>query len=117
MLIPLQLAWVIAFISFIVSAVQEVPEDERVNKFGWWSGVYALFLNIIVFVVVASDTIHTYHVAVSSYCAVGLVLSSVAIQNLIYWPIGSRQASAAGFVLLAIIQVREPFLSQGCGPC
>ncbi|KFH42196.1 High osmolarity signaling protein-like protein [Hapsidospora chrysogenum ATCC 11550] len=101
------LAWVIAFISFIVSAVQEVSDEERVNKFGWWSGVYALLLNIIVFVVVASDTIHTYHVAISSYCAVGLVLSSIAIQNLIYWPIGSRQASAAGFVLLAIIQTYQ----------
>lgn len=102
----MQLAWIIAFISFIVADVQASDmNDSEFNKFPWWSGVFSLLLNIVVFVVVASDTIHTYHVALTAYCAAGMVLSSIAIHSLIYWSYSSRQAAAGGFVLLAIIQV------------
>lgn len=73
--------------------------------FPWWSVMYALFLNIIVFVIVASDTIHTYHVALTSYCSGGMVLTSIAIHALIYGEGGSRQAAAAGFILLGIVQM------------
>jgi SHO1 osmosensor len=104
------LAWIIAFAAFIAVAVAEGARDVDYYKFPWWSAIYSLCLNIMVFVVVASDTIHTYHVAVTAYCAAGVVLTSIAIQPLIYNSNdGARQASAAGFVLLAMIQVcRRP---------
>ncbi|KAF4124426.1 hypothetical protein GMORB2_5092 [Geosmithia morbida] len=98
------LAWIIAFIGFIVSAV-EAEDDPGFNNFPWWSVIYSLLLNIFVFVIVASDTIHTYHVALTGYCSAGIVLTSVAIHALIYQQSGARQAAAAGFVLIAIIQM------------
>lgn len=98
------LAWIIAFAGFIAVAVESGETDYY--KFPWWSAMYSLFLNIMVFVIVASDTIHTYHVAVTAYCAAGVVLTSIAIQPLIYNSgDGARQASAAGFVLLSMIQM------------
>lgn len=98
------LAWIIAFAGFIAAAVQ-ASDDPGFNNFPWWSAIYSLLLNIFVFVIVASDTIHTYHVALTAYCAAGIVLTSVAIHALIYQESGARQAAAAGFVLLAIIQM------------
>ncbi|KAL2210107.1 hypothetical protein CC79DRAFT_1365514 [Sarocladium strictum] len=95
------LAWLIAFIGTAVTQV-EVP---GISKFPWWAVVYTLFLNIGVFVVVASDTVHTYHVAVSSYSAVGLVLSSTAVNSLIYGDRASMQAAGAGYILLCIITI------------
>lgn len=68
--------------------------------------MYSLVMNIGIFVVVASDSIQTYHVAISSYVAAGLALTSVAINYVIYSGFGSRQAAAAGFILLAMIDVR-----------
>lgn len=38
-----------------------------------------------------------------------MVLNSVAIYSLIYSAVAARQAAAAGFVLLAIVQVGEAF--------
>jgi SHO1 osmosensor len=94
------LAWVIAFISIIVAQVQ----DESFARFPWWSVMYSLLLNIIVFVIVASDTVHTYHVAVTGYCAAGLAIVSVGIHMTIFSSNGAQQAAATGLVLLAIIQ-------------
>ena len=67
--------------------------------------MYSLFMNIGIFVVVASDSIQTYHVAISSYVAAGLVLTSSSVNVVIFSNYGSRQAVAAGSILLAIIDV------------
>lgn len=110
---PAQLSWVIAFIALILSQVYYNGNRDKDSSlkgqpfatFAWWSAFYSLFLNIGVFVVIASDSVQTYHVALSSYCAAGVVLVSSAVNNFIYSPIGSFQASAAGFLLLAIIDI------------
>lgn len=61
-----QLAWVIAFISSILSAVRPTNDPkERVPPFAWWTLVYMLFNIVGVAVTVASDSERTYHVAVS----------------------------------------------------
>jgi len=104
------LAWVIAFIGLIVAHVEWASDESdargsEVNKFAWWSGVYGLFLILGIFVVVASDTIHTYHVALTGYCAAGMVLQTTAVHALIHSDKPSRQASAAGFVLLSMIMI------------
>jgi SHO1 osmosensor len=95
------LAWLIAFIGTIVATVQE----ERMSRFPWWAVVYTLFLTVGVFVVVASDTVHTYHVAVSTYSGVGLVLASTSVNALIYGELPAMQAAAAGYILLCMVTV------------
>lgn len=76
-----------------------------VNHFTWWSVMYSLVLNVIVFCVVASDTVHTYHVAVTGYSAVGVALNSFGLQFNIFRSNPAQQAVATGLVLLAIMQV------------
>lgn len=79
-------------------------------KFAWWSIVLMFFLIPAVFVVVASDSIQTYHVALVGYMGAGLVLTSSSVNSLIYYSEGSRQAAAAGFILLSMVNVRlAPF--------
>lgn len=96
-----------AFISCIVGQVQ-VDTTLNFPVFAWWAAVYILFLIIGIFVVVASDAIQTYHVAVVGYLAAGVILSSSSVNFLIYSSRGSFQAAAAGFILLSMVQV--------CGP-
>jgi SHO1 osmosensor len=107
------LVWFVAFISLIIAKVQTPPNGRPPNEFAWWAGIYSLALIIGVFVVVASDTIHTYHVALTGYCAAGIVLTSSSVNSFIYES-GSpaRQASAAGFILLAMVQVCSDYPSR-----
>jgi SHO1 osmosensor len=58
-----------------------------------------------VVVVVASNSIQTYHVALVGYMGAGLVLTSSSVNSLIYTGEGSRQAAAAGFILLSMVNV------------
>ncbi|SPO00001.1 probable High osmolarity signaling protein SHO1 [Cephalotrichum gorgonifer] len=98
------LAWLMAFISCIVGQTQ-VETTLQFPVFAWWAVVYTLFLIIGIFVVVASDTIQTYHVAVVGYLAAGVILSSSSVNFLIYSSRGSFQAAAAGFILLSMVQI------------
>ncbi|KAJ3491727.1 hypothetical protein NLG97_g5544 [Lecanicillium saksenae] len=99
------LAWFICFISSIIGQIQGGTPGDPFPKFPWWAVIYALFLNIGIFVVVASDSIQTYHVALSSYLAAGVVLSSSSVNLLVYSNIGARQAAGAGFILLAMLHI------------
>ncbi|KAJ6788285.1 hypothetical protein PWT90_08571 [Aphanocladium album] len=98
------LAWFICFISSIIGQIQGTAADPF-PKFPWWAVIYALFLNIGIFVVVASDSIQTYHVALSSYLAAGVVLSSSSVNQLVYSNAGARQAAGAGFILLSMLHI------------
>ncbi|ATY64507.1 high osmolarity signaling protein Sho1, putative [Cordyceps militaris CM01] len=95
------LAWFICFVACIVGQIQ----SESFPKFSWWAVIFALFINVGVFVVVASDAVQTYHVALSSYLAAGLVLSSSSVNALVYSNIGARQAAGAGFILLSMLDI------------
>jgi SHO1 osmosensor len=94
-----------AFVSSIIGQIS-VDTPLQYPVFTWWAVVYILFLIIGIFVVVASDTIQTYHVAIVGYLAAGVTLSSASVNLLIYSTQGSFQASAAGFILLSMVQVR-----------
>lgn len=59
-----------------------------------------------VFVVVASDTTQTYHVAVVGYLACGLVLTTSSVNSLVYSANGAKEAASAGFILLSMVTVR-----------
>ncbi|KAF1979069.1 hypothetical protein BU23DRAFT_193977 [Bimuria novae-zelandiae CBS 107.79] len=98
------LAWIIAFISSILSAVRP-NEKERVPPFAWWTLVYMLFSIVGVAVTVASDSERTYHVAIVGFTAAGIVLSSSAVNALVYSPVAANEAAAAGFILLSMITI------------
>jgi SHO1 osmosensor len=64
-----------------------------------------LCLIIGIFVVVASDTTQTYHVAIVGFLASGLILTSSSVNSLIYSSNGAKEAAAAGFILLSMVDV------------
>lgn len=65
-----------------------------------------------VFVVVASDTTQTYHVAIVGFLAAGLSLTTSSINVLVYSPDPAREATAAGHILLSMVAVRYPFFTR-----
>ncbi|KAI9893496.1 MAG: Transmembrane osmosensor [Vezdaea aestivalis] len=109
------LAWLIAFISSIIAAVHwiQLPSQQKalpnasgpVPPFVWWVTVYMFFSIIGVAIVIASDSVGTYSVAVVGFLSAGLVLTSSAVQALVYSPEGAREAAAAGHILLSMIAI------------
>ncbi|KAF3907795.1 hypothetical protein ABW21_db0204574 [Orbilia brochopaga] len=94
------LAWIIAFVTSAISdATGSFP------NFAWWAVVYELFCILGVTVVVASNSIYNYNVAIVGYLASGLVLTSSSANTLIYQKSGSEQAAAAGHILMSMISV------------
>jgi SHO1 osmosensor len=75
-----------------------------------------LVVIIGIFVVVASDTTQTYHVAIVGFLACGLVLTSSSVNSLIYSSNGAKEATAAGHILLSMVNVKLP-LSQCFSIC
>lgn len=104
-----QLAWCITFIGCLIGQVQN--HTEVFPTYAWWACVYNLMLIIGVFVVIGSDSIHTYHVAVTGFLAAGIITVTSSINLLLYSGSGARQAAAAGFILLAMVVVSfSPFV-------
>jgi SHO1 osmosensor len=64
-----------------------------------------LFCIMGVFVVIASNTIETYHVAIVGFLAAGLVLTTSSVNSLVYSPEGAKEAAAAGHILLSMVAV------------
>ncbi|KAF2492727.1 high osmolarity signaling protein SHO1 [Lophium mytilinum] len=94
------LAWIIAFISSIISAVHG-----GFPNFAWWALSYMLLCVIGVTVTIASDSTHTYHVAIVGFLAAGLVFTSSAVNSLVYSSVAAFEAAAAGFILLSMIAI------------
>ncbi|KAK6581686.1 hypothetical protein PZA11_005383 [Diplocarpon coronariae] len=97
------LAWFIAFIGSIVATSQRL--DNAFPNYSWFTIVYMLCCIVGVAVVVASDTTQTYHVAIVGYLACGLVLTSSSVNSLIYSPNGAKEATAAGHILLSMVNI------------
>lgn len=95
------LSWLIAFISSIVADVK----DGGYPNFAWWALVYMFFCILGVIVTVASDSVHTYHVAITGYLAAGLVFTSSSVNSLVYASRASKEAAAAGFILLSMVAI------------
>lgn len=98
------LAWIIAFISCIIAQIQ-APKNDGFPTFSWWSVVFMLFVIAGVMVVVAADAAQTYHIALVGYLACGLVLTSSSVNALVYSSSAAREAAAAGFILLSMVNV------------
>lgn len=90
-------------------------EDDFPN-FAWWTLVYMLGLIIGVIITVATNSIATYHVAIVGFLAAGLVFTTSSVNSLIYYPEGSKEAGAAGFILLSMVAVSIE-LPLNSGPC
>ncbi|KAI9772699.1 MAG: Transmembrane osmosensor [Geoglossum simile] len=97
------LAWLISLVSSIISDTQ--GPRSSIPKFTWWTIVYMFFCIVGVAVVFASDSVNTYHVAVTAYLSAGIVLSSSAVNALVYSSKGAEQAAAAGYILLSMVAV------------
>ncbi|KAL1841746.1 hypothetical protein VTJ49DRAFT_6660 [Mycothermus thermophilus] len=96
------LAWIISFVSTILAHVQ-VPKDFPL--YTYWSLVFFLGIIVFIFIVVASDSTQTYHVAIVGYLGCGLVLSTSAVNGLIHTSQGAKEAAAAGFILLSMVTI------------
>ncbi|KAF2728771.1 high osmolarity signaling protein sho1 [Polyplosphaeria fusca] len=94
------LAWIIAFVSSIISAIHG-----GFPNFAWWTLVFMLFCIVGVTVTVASDSERTYHVAIVGFLAAGLVFTTSSVNSLVYSPIAAFEAAAAGFILLSMIAI------------
>ena len=102
MLIDLeQLAWIISFVgSAIATANSAFP------YYSWFTVAFMLCSIVGVFVVIASDTTQTYHVAIVGFLSAGLVLTSASVNALIYTDSKAKEATAAGHILLSMVNVR-----------
>ncbi|CAO2654086.1 Nn.00g108190.m01.CDS01 [Neocucurbitaria sp. VM-36] len=94
------LAWVIAFVSSIISAIRG-----GFPNFAWWTLVFMFFCIAGVFVTVASDAERTYHVAIVGFLAAGLVFTTSSVNSLVYSPVAPFEAAAAGYILLSMIAI------------
>ena len=95
-----QCGWLIAFVSSIIADI-----GEEYPNFAWWSLVYMFGCIILVFVTVATNSVQTYHVAIVGFMAAGLVFTTSSVNSLIYYSDASKEAGAAGFILLSMVSV------------
>ncbi|KAL9056508.1 MAG: hypothetical protein Q9162_002883 [Coniocarpon cinnabarinum] len=96
------LAWLIAFISAIVSKISDYARHPFPN-FAWWTIAYYFLCIVGIILLVAFDATVNYAVAVCGFLAYALFLSTSAIDNTIWDPFGPHEAAAAGFILLAVV--------------
>ncbi|QSZ36976.1 hypothetical protein DSL72_009068 [Monilinia vaccinii-corymbosi] len=98
------LAWFIAFIGSILATVSHTPNDGLPN-YSWFTIAYMICCIIGIYVVIASNTAQTYHVAIVGFLAAGLVLTSSSVNSLIYSSNGAKEATAAGHILLSMVNI------------
>ncbi|KAL7269856.1 Transmembrane osmosensor [Rhizina undulata] len=96
-------AWLIGFISQTIADAD--PSIQEFPKFAWWSIIYELFCVLGVAIVVASDSVHKYHVAIVGFLAAGLVFTCSAANTFVYSVDAAMEAAGAGHILLSIIQI------------
>ncbi|KAL1794420.1 hypothetical protein ACET3X_007841 [Alternaria dauci] len=94
------LAWIIAFVSSIISAIHG-----GFPNFAWWTLVFMFFCIVGVTITVASDAERTYHVAIVGFLAAGLVFTTSSVNSLVYSPVAPFEAAAAGYILLSMIAI------------
>ena len=98
-----QLAWLIAFLGSVIATAAHLSDP--FPNYSWFAIAYMLCCIVGVFVVIASDTTQTYHVAIVGFLACGLVLTSSTVNSLIYSSNGAKEATAAGHILLSMVNV------------
>jgi SHO1 osmosensor len=97
------LAWFIAFVGSIIATTEHLSTP--FPNYSWFANAYMLCCIIGVFVVIASDTTQTYHVAIVGFLACGLVLTSSTVNSTVYSSNGAKEAAAAGHILLSMVNI------------
>jgi len=97
------LAWFISFVGSAIAAAAHLKEG--FPNYSWFAIAYMICVIVGIFVVVASDTTQTYHVAIVGYLSAGLVLTSSSVNAMIYSSNGAKEAAAAGFILLSMVNI------------
>ncbi|GES65839.1 high osmolarity signaling protein Sho1 [Aspergillus terreus] len=92
------LAWIIAFISSIVAGIKT-----SYPTYSWWAVAYMFCCNIGLTIVFGTDTGAVYSVAIVGYLAAGLVITTLAVNSLVYADNSASQAAGAGFILLSMV--------------
>jgi len=96
------LAWLISFIGSLISQINSTSVVPF-SPYNWWTVVLSIFVIGGVFTATAMDCVQNYHVAITTYIGISLVLTTSSVNNLIYSPLGAREAAAAGFLLLSMV--------------
>ncbi|KAI9814530.1 MAG: Transmembrane osmosensor [Thelocarpon impressellum] len=100
------LAWLIAFVACVIAAINS--KNDRLNPFPnyvWWTNVYMFICIVGIVTAVVTASVQTYHVAIVGFMAAGIVLTSSAVNSLVYSSDPRREAAAAGHILLAMISI------------
>lgn len=97
-----QLAWIIAFVGTVVGHVQNSP---GFPAYSYWALVFFFLAILGIFVVIASDSTQTYHVAIVGYLGCGLVLATSSVSGMIDRADGATEAASAGYILLTMVTV------------
>lgn len=94
----------------IASIIARIQTGDNFPTYTWWTIIYYFFIVPGVFIVVASDTAQTYHVALVGYLACGLVLATSSVNTLVYSANAAKEAASAGYILLSMVTVCGWFL-------
>lgn len=115
----LQLAWGLAFVSCVMAQIshnidqrQDPTNNHRFSPYVWWSVAYNLVLLGGVFTTIISDSVNQYRVAAAGYLACDIVLTTSAVDSLIYSTKAADQAAAVGFILLSGVIVGIKFTRE-----
>ncbi|KAE8381434.1 high osmolarity signaling protein sho1 [Aspergillus bertholletiae] len=95
------LAWVIAFISSIVSAIN----TRGYPTYSWWGVAYSLCIILGMTFVFGTDTGSVYSVAIVGYLSAGMVITTLGVNSLVYRSDSASQAAGAGFILMSMVIV------------
>ena len=95
-----QAGWLIAFVSSIIA---DIGGDYP--NYSWFALAYMFCVIVGVIVAVAADAVDNYQVAIVGFLAAGLVFNTSSANSLIYWSAHSKEAAAAGFILLSMVSV------------
>lgn len=102
-ILPIQVAWVL---TFVASAISSAWKTDPYPNYCWFSVAFMLCLICGIFAAIVTNTTDDYQVAIVGFLAAGLILTTSSVNNLLYTSDVARQAAAAGFLVLSIVDVR-----------
>ncbi|POS88125.1 SH3-domain-containing protein [Erysiphe pulchra] len=97
------LAWLIALVGSVVATAEKLIPD--FPNYSWFALAYMFCCILGIIIVVASDIVQNYHIAIVGYLACGLVLTTSSVNSLIYSSNGAKEAVAAGHILLSMVNI------------
>jgi len=94
------IAWLISIVGSVIAQT-----DTPINGFIWWTIAYQLCCLLGVTVIVGYNAHQRWSMAIVGYLAAGLVSTALSANQLVSSTAPAREASAAGFILFAMVQI------------